>query len=144
MCNNMKLDARDIHAIAADLVAHRRPADHERFFQLLREVDLYVPVQPGPTFVAPPAGTYVEGANHDLIWAAAKLENDERKWTPLYLDPHDPRIEGDPAIGVGAHDAFRVALLRTDFAGILLHPRGEGAFMLDRAYAERILNDYLS
>ena len=139
----MKLDARDIHAVAADIHLHKRREDFEHFFTLLAKAELFVPVKPRPG-AEPPTKT-ADGRmltnNQMFIYPAATFP-DGSTFSLFYLREDDPRIE-QPAIAMSAHDAFRVTLLRK-VDGLVIQCDGEDKLAIPKPMVEQILNKFLS
>lgn len=138
----MKLDARDIHAIANDISEHQRPADFEAFYRKLRDGELLVPVQPRPGFTPPASGAQLNLRSDQVIFGQAVFP-DGRKFAIFYLDSNDERLPV-PFIAISAHDAFRMTMNRGDVTGLIIQCRGDVAFTLEKPMVERMLNEFLA
>ncbi len=139
----MKLDARDIHAVAADIHLHKRREDFEHFFTLLAKAELFVPVKPRPGAEMPtkmPDGRM--WANDQMFLLPQATFGDGAKYSLFYLREDDPRID-QPAMAVSAHDAFRVTLLR-NVDGLIIQCQGEDKLVIPKPMIEQILDKFLS
>ena len=140
----MKLDARDIHAVAADIHLHKRREDFERFFTLLAKAELFVPVKPRPG-VEPPT-KMPDGrmwTNDEMFLFPVAAFPDGTKFSLFFLREDDPRIE-QPAIAVSAHDAFRVVLLRKHVDGLVIQCEGDDKLAIPKPMVQEILNKFLA